>query len=116
MASRDDITLTDKLMLLPISARAIAAAIARLITHPFVGGPKANTYFKDVVFAALRVNLSLMSPATEQYMDPGTEATYLEFAKKQGFQPETTVLGSGLKLHWLGPKSAEKVLIYLHGQ
>ena len=115
MASGPQITLVDKLMIVPITARAITAALIRLVTRPFVGGAKANTYFKDVAYAALRQNLSLVSPATEQWMNPSTEANYLEFAKKENFQPDTTVLGSGLKLHWLGPKSAEKIILYFHG-
>lgn len=116
MATQPQITLVDKLMIVPVSARAIASALYRAVTRPLSGGPKANTYFKDVVFAALRTNLALSTPGLEQWMNPSTESTYLEFAKKQNFQPDTTVLESGLKLHWLGPKSAEKVILYFHGQ
>ena len=116
MASGPQITLVDKLMVIPLFVRVITSGLLRLVIRPFVGGAKANTYFKDVAFAALRTNLSLISPATEQWMNPSTESTYLEFAKKQNFQPDTTVLGSGLKLHWLGPKSAEKILLYFHGE
>ena len=115
MASSPEVTLTDKLMIVPIGARAIASALIRLITRPISGGAKANTYFKDVVFAALRTNLSLISVGTEQWINPSTESTYLDFAKKQGFQPDTDVLDSGLKVHWLGPKTAEKVLLFFHG-
>ena len=115
MASTTQITLVDKLMVIPVTARAATSAVVRAVTRPFVGGAKATTYFKDVVFAALRTNLSLMSVGTEQWMNPRTEATYLDFAKKQGFQPDTDVLASGLKLHWLGNKSADKIILYFHG-
>ena len=109
------VTFTDKLMVVPVIARTASSAIYRAVTSPFVGGAKATSYFKDVVFAALRTNLTLISVGTEQWMNPRTEDTYLQFTKKQGFQPDTDVLPSGLKLHWLGKKSAEKVLLYFHG-
>ena len=48
-------------------------------------------------------------------MPPDTEATYLDFAKKEKFQPDTDVLSSGLKVHWLGKKSSDKVLVFFHG-
>lgn len=105
----------DKLMIIPNLSRALLSALIRSITAPLLGGPRANTYFKDVIFAALRTNLSITSAATEQWMNPSTEAGYLQLAKEKSFQPETTVLDSGLKLHWIGPKTAKKVLLYFHG-
>ena len=113
--SSPQVTLTDKLMVVPVFVRALGSALARLITRPFVGGAKANTYLKDVVFALLRTNLSVISVGTEQWLNPSTESTYLDFAKKQGFQPDTDVLESGLKVHWLGPKNADKIILYFHG-
>lgn len=110
-------TLIDKLMLLPNLTLTLLAAFTRAITAPILGGPKANTYFKDVVFAALRTNLTITSAATEQWVNPTTEAGYLQLAKTKGFQPETTVLEGhgGLKLYWIGHKTAKKVLLYFHG-
>lgn len=108
------VTTADKLMVVPILTRAIGSAILRLVTGPF-SKARANTTFKDVVFAALRTNLSLMSPATEQFMIVPTEKAYLDFAKQNGFQPDTDVLASGLKVHWLGKKTAEKIFLYFHG-
>ena len=102
-------------MVVPNLTRSIGAAIFRLITYPLSGGAKANTVFKDVFFAALRTNLSICNSATEQYMNPSTESGYLELAKKQGFQPDTDILSSGLKVHWIGGKTAEKILLFFHG-
>lgn len=45
-----------------------------------------------------------------------SEQTYLDVAKQRGFQPDTLVLKDGLKAHWIGPKNAERVLLYFHGQ
>jgi len=99
----------------PVLARVLTAAFFRAITSPLSSGPKANTYFKDVVFAALRANLSAVTVGTEQWINGTTESVYLDFAKKERFQPDSTVLDSGLKLHWLGTKTAEKILLYFHG-
>ena len=115
MAQVQEVTTVDKLMIVPHITRVLTSAVFRLLTAPFVGGPKANTLFKDVIFAALRTHLTIISPGTEQWINPTTEATYLEVAKKEKFQPDTTVLDSGLKLHWLGSKSADKILLYFHG-
>lgn len=107
--------LIDKLMLIPNIGRTLASLFLRAITGPLLGGARANTYFKDVAFAALRTNLSITSAETEQWMNPSTESGYLQLAKNKGFQPETTVLDGGLKLHWIGPKTAKKVFLYFHG-
>lgn len=115
MADIPQVTLMDKLLFIPVIGRTILAALTRSITGPLLGGPRANTYFKDVAFAALRTMLGNVSAATEQWTNPPTEAGYLELAKTKGFQPETTVLAEGLKLHWIGPKTAKKVLLYFHG-
>lgn len=115
MSAGPQITLGDKLLVVPNLVRSIGSALTRLLAQPLISGPKANTLFKDVFFAFLRTNLSVMNPATEQYLNPSTEANYLDFAKKRGFQPDTDVLSSGLKIHWLGTKTAEKILLYFHG-
>ena len=48
-------------------------------------------------------------------MNASTEATYLELAKKEGFQPDSINLKDGSKAFWMGPKSAQKILVYFHG-
>lgn len=115
MSSEAQITLLDKLMIVPVLGRTISSALIRLITSPLSSGPKGKTYLKDVVYAALRTQLSNVSVATEQWMNPSSESTYKDFAKKAKIQPDITTLDSGLNLCWLGPKTAQKVLLYMHG-
>lgn len=110
-----DLPLLEKLAAGPNLFRALFAALTRAVTGPLLGGPRANTYFKDVMFAALRKNLSLVSLRQEAWFTGTTEAQYLDWAKKQSFQPDTDVVGSGTKIHWLGPKAAKKVVVYYHG-
>ena len=108
-------TLMDKLLVVPILAKALYAAVTRLIMSPLSAGPKANTLLKDVAFAALRVNLSQINAAQEQWWNQPTESVYLDFVKKNHQKPDISVLESGLKLAWYGPKTAEKVVLYFHG-
>ncbi|CAK3888142.1 Steryl acetyl hydrolase 1 [Lecanosticta acicola] len=116
MASpRTQATLLDKLLFIPLIAKVLFAVAYRFVTYGFVA-TKANKPLKDLVFAALRQNLATVSVAQEQWsIQANTEANYLDLAAKHKFQPETTVLNSGLKLHWLGPKNSEKVILYFHG-
>lgn len=112
---RTGTTLTDKLLLIPHVARVIVAVFYRLLAIPF-GKSKPSTLFKDIVFTALRANLANINVAQEQLIIAGTtESAYLDLAGKEKFQPETTVLSSGLRLHWLGPKTSQKVMVYFHG-
>lgn len=116
MAAEQQITLTDKLLAVPVGSRLLLASTTRLLSRPFSSGPHANTLFKDVIFAGLRKQLSTITTGTEQFIYGTTEAAYLDFAKKRGFQPDTDVLGeNGPRLFWLGSKSAEKVVLYCHG-
>ena len=110
-----ELSLAGKLMFIPNVGRILLAVATRLITSPFNSGPKANTFFKDIVFAALRKNLSIITPEQEQWVNPTTESVYLDFTKKAKFQPDTDVLPSGQKAHWLGAKSAQKIILYFHG-
>ena len=67
MASSYQPTMGDKLGLVPVAGQAVAALFLRLLTRPFVGGAKAPTLLKDVMYAALRVNLSNISVGAEQW-------------------------------------------------
>lgn len=115
MAQEPQITLIDKLAIVPLLLRVLASALLRLITSPFVGGAKAGTLLKDVGFAAVRTMVSNIRTPTETWMNPTTEAAYLDFARSHGLQPKGDVLPSGLKVFWLGSPSAERVVLFFHG-
>ena len=107
-----------KLMLIPHFGKVLLATGLRIFTSPLrllTGGTSANTWLKDIVYSAIRANISAMTPAQENYVKGTTEAIYLDFAKKAQFQPDTDALPSGMKVHWLGTKNAEKIIVYLHG-
>ncbi|USW48641.1 Putative alpha/beta hydrolase-3, lipase, GDXG serine active [Septoria linicola] len=109
-------SLKDKLLFIPLLGRVVAAALTRALTLPITNTAKANRTFKDIAFAALRAQLAHISIAQEVLLNAKitTEETYLDFAKKPNFRPDTDVLPAGLKLHRLGPKTAEKTVLYFH--
>ena len=115
MATEPQISLIDKLMLAPIGVRTVGSLLFRLVTSPLSSGPKGKTYFKDVVYAAMRTFLSANRVGTEAWLTAPTDSTYLDFTKTAKIEPRIETLDSGLKLCWLGPKSAQKVLLYMHG-
>ena len=87
-----------------------------LVTYPIRSKPKAKSLFLDVVYTAVRTLLTNSTIASEKYLDPGTEANYLEFTKKANFQPDSLVLSDGTKAHWVGPRKADKTFVYYHGE
>lgn len=107
-------TALDKLELLPAVCSALFAGLTRLLSSPFNNGTRAPLLFKDVVYAVLRNQLGSLSLAQQHYIGVTTEAAYLAFAKEEGFKAETVEL-SDSKAFWIGEKSKEKVLVYLHG-
>jgi acetyl esterase/lipase len=48
-------------------------------------------------------------------MLPTTDKAYLTWARGKSLEPDTAVLASGLKIHWIGKSSAQKVFLYFHG-
>lgn len=110
-------SLLDKIFLISIIGKVLTAALYRALTLPITSTAKANRTLKDIVFSALRTQLGSLNVAQEQWLNAAstTDSTYLDFAKKANFQPDTDVLESGLKVHWLGPKSAAKTILYFHG-
>lgn len=94
----------------------VTAAIYQFLTAPIRSGPRPKVLYKDVMYALFRTFLANMSVGAEKFLDPGTDAHYLQFCTKRNFQPDTLVLPSGTKAHWLGPRKTEKVMIWFHGE
>lgn len=82
---------------------------------PFKGQKGAHNYFKDVIFAMMRTQLGGLDLAADRYMNVMTTPAYLKFAKDSGFAPESITLPSGALAHWIGNKTAKKVILYFHG-
>jgi len=44
-----------------------------------------------------------------------TAQVYAEWARKSGVEVLTDDLPEGARLHWIGPRSEERVILYFHG-
>lgn len=110
-----NVTLVEKLTLLPHVAVGLSLGFLRLATRPLTSDVKPPTAFQDFAYAVARYVLSNVTIPHEKWLAPPTETNYLDFARAKNFQPDTAVLPSGVKVHWIGNKSAEKVFLYFHG-
>ncbi|OCK80495.1 alpha/beta hydrolase fold domain-containing protein [Lepidopterella palustris CBS 459.81] len=104
-----------KIGIASVTLRALFAAFTRLWISPFKGDKGASSYFKDVVYTMIRSQLGNLNLAQERIMAPLTTATYLAFAKKNGFAPDSITLADGTQAHWIGNRNAEKTIMYCHG-
>lgn len=115
MATTQRASLIDKLAVFPHLAIGLSLGFLRLATRPFNKDSKPPTAYKDFVYTVARYVLANFTIGHEKWLNPSSESAYLSFAKQKGFQPDTAVLPSGLKVYWVGNKGAEKVLLYFHG-
>jgi acetyl esterase/lipase len=114
--ANNNITLAEKLGVVPHLAIGLSHGFLRLASRPFTSSDgKPQTAYKDFIYAAFRHLLSNLTLKQEKWLSPSTETVYLNFARDKNFQPDTDVLPSGLKVHWVGNKSADKVFLYFHG-
>jgi acetyl esterase/lipase len=113
--ANNNITLADKLAMIPHLAIGLSQGFLQLALRPFASDGRPPTAYKDFLYAAFRHLLSNLSITQEKWLAPPTETVYLNFARDKNFQPDTDVLPSGLKVHWVGNKSADKVFLYFHG-
>jgi hypothetical protein len=107
--------LVDKLALVPHALIGLSVGILRLAARPFTYDAKPPTVFKDFVYAVLRYVLANSTVPQEKWMLPATDKAYLTWARGKSLQPDTAVLASGLKIHWIGKSSAQKIFLYFHG-
>ncbi|EOA87248.1 uncharacterized protein SETTUDRAFT_135885 [Exserohilum turcica Et28A] len=106
----------DKLFVTSVVLKAIAAALQRCVTSPFKGDNGSNTYFKDVVFAAMRAAMAANDLFHDRHLQGGSSTeNYLKYASDHKFVPDTITLASGTQAHWLGSSTAKKVLVYFPG-
>lgn len=108
-------TLGDKLILIPHVFVGLSVGLVRLATRPITNDVKPPTAFKDFVYAVFRHVLARVTITQEKWLTVPTEKTYLSWAAKKSLQTDSAVLASGLKVHWIGKPSSEKVFLYFHG-
>ena len=53
---------------------------------------------------------------TNRALSPSTDDGYRRFCSAVGLTPDTVTLDDGTRGHWIGDRSAEKVLVFFHGK
>lgn len=115
MAPAPKLTPSEKLMLVPQLGYALCSVFYAIITRPIASKPRPMDVFRDAAFAGMRTFLSGLNTAQEQAINSTTEAEYLAVSKYKYYEPDTDVLDSGLRVHWLGSKLAQSTILFLHG-
>lgn len=108
-------SILERLLLLPNVGRIIFAFFFRLFVGPFMSGVKQKSIVKDALYTAIRTFLHVSSVAQEQYMLPSTEVAYKQLCGRNKIQPDVQTLKSGVKVYWLGSRTAKTVLLFFHG-
>ena len=49
------------------------------------------------------------------FLNPPTDDAYKSFCKRFKLQPESETLADGTTAHWIGPRTASKVIVNFHG-
>lgn len=79
-------------------------------------GVKSKSGEKRFRYALIRYLLDHSTGESDYALGfPGTEGRYLKYCEKKSFQPDTVVLDHGAKAHWLGPRDAERYIVWFHG-
>lgn len=108
-------TVLERLLILPNLGRVILAVILRLLARPFIQGKYQKSVLKDALYAGVRTNLQVWTVAQEQYVFPSTALAYKLICSRNNLKPDTQVLKSGEKVHWVGSRTAKKTILFFHG-
>lgn len=108
-------SLLERITLLPIIGRIVAAFWLRLLIRPFLTGPHQKNVLKDALYALIRQSLRSLSVAQEQYIYPSTAMTYRMICGRNKLKPDVQTLKSGVKINWIGSRDAKKVMLFFHG-
>lgn len=105
----------EKFGLLPARLLTVANLFTALLTGIFRGGKRPPTYRRYVAYTAVRTLMRVTSLKQQHYMQATTDEAYQVFCKKHNFKPESETLADGTMAHWIGPKTASKVIVNFHG-
>ncbi|KAF9886333.1 hypothetical protein FE257_011592 [Aspergillus nanangensis] len=115
MASQEPISLWEKIDIYPAQVSILTSTLYNAITGIFRGQSGSKEYKLHVANAMIRKMVTRLNSKQIQHLSPTTNAAYEAFMKQKGLQPESVSLNHGATGHWIGNKTAKKVLIYYHG-
>ncbi|KAG0648401.1 hypothetical protein D0Z07_5470 [Hyphodiscus hymeniophilus] len=112
-ADLDDLTILEKLDVVPAVLTTLANAAAAIFTRPFRPGP--DSYFRYVAHTATRTLTRRTSVRQQRYITAPTDVAYLVACKNRGVTPNSEMLEDGTTAHWIGSSKAEKLVLNFPG-
>ncbi|KAL4892005.1 alpha/beta-hydrolase [Aspergillus ambiguus] len=97
-----------------ISKTILSTTVSALIGL-FHGSNRPASYHRHVTFSFVRAFTSNLSPKALVALSPSTDDGYRKFCTCIGLTPDTVTLEDGTRGHWIGDRSADKVVLYFHG-
>jgi len=98
------------------TSSTVAKTITALLTGVFRDRASTPpTIKKHVMYSAIRALTGDFSPLQHQYRAPSTDAAYESFCAFKSIKPDSEILQDGTKAHWIGPRTAKKLIIHFHG-
>ncbi|KAI0319092.1 Alpha/Beta hydrolase protein [Amylostereum chailletii] len=110
------LTLTQRLDMIPAMLSVAAAGIATALYGPFRGTEGAATFDRHMQNGITRRLAGRLNIAQLQFVRGTSTATFDKWAAANpSVEVHTDVIGDDAKVHWLGNKDADKVLLHVHG-
>lgn len=108
---------SERLLFVPAVVAALGSFLAAVIALPFRAETRATTRDRDIANALTRAVTTHFSVRQLQHIQGSSSAT---FDKWKAAHPReklsTEVIEQGAKLHWVGSKQAQRVLLLFHGE
>lgn len=92
----------------------VTTALKHLIFAVLQESRTASTY-RDVLYAVVRRIFDEATASQAQYVQPSTTDGYKKGCKRWKRPADTVHLDGGARVHWIGERNAEYVLLYFHG-
>ncbi|RMD40504.1 hypothetical protein DV735_g4636, partial [Chaetothyriales sp. CBS 134920] len=115
MATPVNLSLLERLDLIPAHLSLVSSALYHAISGPFRGQSGAYTYKHHITHAVVRKMLARYSTLQLQYSSPTFSQLYDQWAAKNKVTPNKVRLSTGTEAFWVGDPKADYVVIYYHG-
>ncbi|KFY05555.1 hypothetical protein V492_08452, partial [Pseudogymnoascus sp. VKM F-4246] len=108
--------LSEKLAFTPKLLSVVTQTILALIGAPFRNrSTTPSTIKRHVMYTAVRALVDTLTPLQNHYRAPPTDEIYAAYCKSHKLTPDSEILQDGTRAHWMGPRNAKKIILYLHG-
>lgn len=107
--------LLEKIAVLPKVGYVLANFVYAIFTGVFRTGKRPPTYFRYVLYTALRTFSRVTTLKQQHYTSVPTDVAYEVFCKRCQVEPQSETLDDGTKAHWIGHKDSTQIIVNFHG-